>query len=263
MSGTVTSRLLNRLRRTVVEYWSALALGVVLIVAWEVYAQYFNPAGDQYFPSLGYIAGQSMESIDVLAGGLLTTIEGVVLAYALAMVIGVTLGVVFSEVRTIRQLLTPSLIFGYTLPAALLAPLFIIWFGRGISGAAVFAAWMAFFPVFINTMTGMNQVDEDFRYLGELYGATTWQMIRHIKIWIALPHIATSAKVAVQYSILGVIIAEFLGTGTGLGYLIVISAQRAQLGLVYGTVIALIVFAVIFYNLVAAVVDYVTPEFYH
>lgn len=240
-------------------YGSSLGIGIAILVAWEVYTRYFNPRGDQYFPSIGFVTEQTIANAPRLIEGLQTTAIAVLGAYALAMVTGVGLAILFSEFYTLRQMMMAPVVFAYALPAAILAPLFIIWFGSGLEAVAIFGAWLAFFPVFINTMTGLNQVEEEFHHLGDIYGASGWQMLRYIKVWKALPHITASAKIAVQYSIVGVVVAEFLASGTGLGFLIVISTQRAQLGFVFGIVIVLVVFAVVFFKIVSMLIDRATP----
>lgn len=240
-------------------YGSSMGIAVVVLVAWEVYTRYFNPRGQQYFPSMEFVAQQTIANSDRLISGLRTTALEVVGAYVLAMVLGVLLAVLFSEFYSLRQMMMAPVVFAYALPAAILAPLFVIWFGSGMEAVAIFGAWLAFFPVFINTMTGMNQVEDEFYHLGEIYGASDWQMLRYIKVWKALPHISASAKIAVQYSIVGVVVAEFLASGTGLGFLIVISTQRAQLGFVFGIVILLVIFAIVFFKVVSLIIERVTP----
>lgn len=237
---------------------SLLIVAGVLVV-WEVYATNFNPRGNNYFPSVTYTVEQSLDNSDQIVAGLETTFTEVVVSFLLAVAVGVVLGIVIAESFVVRQMSMPLIVYLYSIPHAILAPLFLIWFGTNIRGVAAFSAWVAFFPVFINTITGINQVPERFELLGEAIGATRWQMLRHVKIWTALPNIASSVRAAVQLSIVGVIIAEFLATGTGLGYLIIRSTQRAQIGLTFGTIISIMVFAVVFYKLVDLTLAAIVP----
>jgi NitT/TauT family transport system permease protein len=242
------------------QYRLAIYFGVAILLCWEIYATYFNPRGNQYFPSLRYIVTQTVTSSDVLLTGIQSTGIAVVTAYLLSLIVGIVLGMLFAEVYTVRQLFTPSLLFVYAIPSAIIAPLFILWLGTGLQGISIFGGYVAFFPVFINTFTGMNQVEEEYHDLGAMYGATRWQMIRFIKFWKAVPHIAASAKIAVQYCVVGVVVVEFLAGGSGLGYMIVLQTQRAQLGFVYGILFTLIVFAIVFFMSVSKTVDYLTPS---
>lgn len=242
-----------------VDRTSTFVTATFIVVLWEGYAR-FTPQGNNYFPSVGYTIQQTGANVDVVLTAIHVTFMEAVSAFLLATLVGVVLGIVLSESFIARQMSMPLVVLIYSIPHAILAPLFMVWFGTGFAGVVVFGAWVAFFPVFINTMTGMSQIDEEFRHLGHLIGATRWQMLRYIKFWSALPNIASSVRVAVQLSIVGVIIAEFLATGSGLGHLIISSTQRAQLGLTFGAVITIMFVALAFYKLVDLTMVIVMPE---
>lgn len=254
-----STRLAERARLVKDRYWTTAAITVGLLVVWELIAR-FDGRSNNYFPTIEHTIAQTADSADLLISGLQTTMMEVVAAFLLAMTVGVVLGVIFSEFFVVRQMLMPMLIFAYALPAAIIAPLFVIWFGIGPTGVAVFGGWVAVFPVFVNTLTGLNQTEEEFYQLSEVYGATEWQQLKYIKLWKALPHVTASAKIAVQSSIVGVVVGEFLASGDGLGFLIVLAAQQAQLGFVFGTILVLIVFAIAFFNVVSWLIDRITPD---
>lgn len=240
---------------------NSLALLVVsaLLVLWEVYSRFFNVRGDVYFPSIGYVIRQSGEHRDLIAQGIVTTATEVVFGFLLAVTIGVVLGIIFAESFVVRQAALPGLVFAYSVPHAVLAPMFIIWFGSGLIGVGLFVAWFGFFMVLINTITGFTQVSEEFEHLGEVTGASRWQMVKKIKFWAALPHITGGIKVAVQQSIIGAVIAEFIASGGGLGYQILVSGRLLREGLMFGVLIVLMVLAITFYRFVVNLVDYLVP----
>jgi len=249
----------NSLVRLLSRYWKTGIIVVLLFVAWEVFAR-VTPQGNNFFPTLGFTVKQTLASSDLLISSLQSTAIATVLAFIFSVLLGVALGVVFSQFVTVRELGMPILIFAYALPPVILAPLFLIWFGLGLSGVVIFGTWVAVFPVLLNTITGMGQTEEEFYHLAEVYGATSWQTLKLIEIWKALPHISAGAKIAVQSSIVGVIVGEFIASGSGLGFLIVLAAQRAQLGFTYGTILMLIAFTVSFYLVVTSMIDRITPH---
>lgn len=256
-NGSIDIR--GHIHRLVTRYWTTVVIVLLLLVAWEGFAR-VTPQGNNYFPTLEYTFEQTLASSDLLLSSLQSTATATVLSFVVAVLVGVFLGIVFSQFILVREIGMPALIFAYALPAAILAPLFVIWFGIGLSGVVAFGAWVAVFPVFINTMTGIGQTDPELYQLAEVYGASDWQTLRLIEIWKALPHISAGAKIAVQSSIVGVIVGEFIASGSGLGYLIVLAAQRAQLGFTYGTIVMLIIFAVTFFTVVTRLIDWVTPN---
>lgn len=230
-----------------------------LLVLWEVYSRFFNYRGDVYFPSIEYVITQSLEYSDLIVTGVRTTAVEVAFGFILAVFVGIVLGIIFAESFAIRQAALPGLVFTYSVPHAVLAPLFIIWFGSGLIGVGLFVAWFGFFMVLINTITGFTQVSEEFKHLGEVTGASRWQMIKKIKFWAALPHITGGIKVAVQQSIIGAVIAEFIASAGGLGYQILVSGRLLREGMMFGVLIVLMLFAVTFYKLVVALIDVLVP----
>ena len=240
---------------------NSLALLVVagLLGVWKIYSEFINTRGNAYFPSIEYTINQSLRFSNLLVEGIWTTTAEVTVGFILSVIIGVAVGIVFAESFVIRQASLPALVFTYSVPHAVMAPLFIIWFGRGLVGIGLFVAWFGFFQVMINTLTGFTQVNEEFEHLGEVVNASRWQMIKKIKFWAALPHIAGGIKVAVQQSIIGAVIAEFIASGGGLGFLILNSLLVLREGLTFGVLIVLMVFAVIFYKVVTSIIDMLVP----
>lgn len=237
----------------------ALLVVALILLAWETYSRFFNELGNVYFPSIAYTISQSVEFVDLIVQGVQTTAIEVTVGFVLSVVIGVIVGVIFAESFLIRQATLPALVLTYSVPHAVMAPLFIIWFGRSLIGIGLFVAWFGFFQVLVNTITGFTQVEEEFKHLGDVVGASRWQMIKKIKFWAALPHITGGIKVAVQQSIIGAVIAEFIASGGGLGYLILVSGKLLREGLMFGVLIVLMVFAVIFYKVVTVLIDALVP----
>jgi NitT/TauT family transport system permease protein len=237
-----------------------LLIVAVLLTVWEIYSRFFNTRGDHYFPSIDFVISQTIEFHEIVIEGFRITLTEIFTGFILSVILGILLGILFAESFIIRQSLLPTLVFAYSIPHAIVAPLFIIWFGTGLVGIGLFVAWFGFFTVFINTITGFSQVNEDFYHLGNVTGASNWQMIKHVKFWSALPHITSGIKVAVQQAVVGAIIAEFIATGGGLGYIIVLSYKLLRGGLMFGTLILIMIFAIIFYRLVEYLIDLYVPH---
>lgn len=232
----------------------------LLLSVWEIYSRFFNTRGVHYFPSIEFVIAQTWQFSDLVIEGFRITLAEVLTGFVLSVVLGILIGIVFSESFIIRQSMLPMLVFAWSIPHAIVAPLFIIWFGSGLIGIGLFVAWFGFFTVFINTITGFSQVSEEFHNLGEVAGATRWQMIKKIKFWAALPHITSGIKVAVQQSIVGAIIAEFIATGGGLGFLIVLSNKMLRGGLMFGTLILIMIFAVVLYRVIGYLINLYVPH---
>jgi NitT/TauT family transport system permease protein len=217
------------------------------------------------------------------------TFSSVIVAFVLAVLFGVALGLVIAELRTIRQMSMPIVIFAYAVPHPVLAPVFVIWFitvrdpiilfeftgpsaylfesvtaeaatqGFAINGVTTFAAWVGFFPVFLGTITGMNALEERFEHLGTVLGTSRLQMVRYFRFWRALPNIASSIKSTVQLSIIGVIAAEFIASSNGIGYQIVLAWKNAELGYMFGVILIIMMIAYLFFQSVVWLLRKLTP----
>lgn len=89
--------------------------------------------------------------------------------------------------------------------------------------------------------------------------ASKYQFVKEIKFWVAFPHIVGGIKVAVQQSVVGAIVAEFVGSGGGLGNLIVISAVTQRTGMMFGIVFLIMIIAIVYYNVVSWTIDWIVP----
>jgi len=231
---------------------------IALLVVWEVVAV-FDGRSNAYFPTIEFTISQTLEFQDRVITGLQTTFTEAILGFVAALAIGISIGILYAEFAPIRQATLPVVIFSYALPQAVLAPLFLLWFGNDLSAVVLFVAWLAFFTVFVNTMTGFSQIEPEFVQLGEMLGASRWQMVWKVKFWAALPHLSSAAKIAVQQSVVGAIIAEFIATGSGLGYTLNYALNFSETGLLFGSLILLMVFSIVFYKTVEHLIDWLVP----
>lgn len=260
--------------------------GVGFLVLWELVARLID--NNRIFADIPYTYRQLVAHSDTVSVKVMETFTSVLVAFVIAVLFGVVLGLIVAEIYTIRQMAMPLIIFAYAVPHPILAPMFIIWFIVGndivllsftgpsaylfdsvdpaqatltlaIDGVSTFGAWVGFFPVFISTITGMHELEERFEHLGTLLGATRWQMVKYFRFWRALPNIASSIKSTVQLSIVGVIVAEFIASSSGIGYEIVLAWKNASLGYMFGVVLIIMVGSYLFYQFSVWTVKVLTP----
>jgi NitT/TauT family transport system permease protein len=183
----------------------------------------------------------------------------IIFGYLLAVVVGITSGIVVVKSTAVRYALLPYSVYLYALPAAIIAPLFVVWMPSYFLSAVLFVAWVTFFIIFINTITGFQEIDEEFYHLGKSYGATSTQFISKIEFWEALPHISSGLKIAVQQAIVAAIVIEFIATTGGIGHLLVTALELLRPGLLFGVLILIMMFAITFYKSVTFAIDVLTP----
>jgi NitT/TauT family transport system permease protein len=187
-----------------------------------------------------------------LVATLITTFEG----FALAVIGGIGLAVVFNLSRLVEYSLYPFAVILQVTPVLAIAPLLLIYLPQ--QGAVLACAWIvAFFPVLANTTLGLNSVDHNLADLYQLYGASRRQVLIHLKLPSALPHMLAGIRIAGGLSLVGAVVAEIAagsaGAGSGLAYRIVESGYRLNIPRMFAALILLSVAGIVIYFVLAGV----------
>lgn len=147
-------------------------------------------------------------------------------AFAVGCLAGILVGYVLASWGSLDRLLKPTMTALYTLPKLVLAPLFILWFGIDFEFRALFGAFIVFFFVYFNTYQGVKEVPEDLIKAIRLMGANRYQTAMKVVAPSALTWVATGLKISLPYAFTGVIVAEMLAGGQGLGALLRSSSDQ-------------------------------------
>ena len=192
---------------------------VVLLVLWEAAPRLFAiPAYLLPPPSLvvASFAGQWQRA---LAGTWITTLV-MLGGYGMAVMISIPLALLIVSSRVVEDTVEPIMLVFQVIPKIAIAPLFIVWFGFGYWPKAMLVFLLAFFPITLSAVAGFRSTDPDIMDLARSTGASAWSMFRKIKLPQALPHIFTGLKVGVALASTGAVVAEFIASDRGLGYLL-------------------------------------------
>jgi len=133
---------------------------------------------------------------------------------------GIVLGTLVSQFPFFERTLFPWIVAFQAMPKIALAPLFVLWFGFGLTSKIVMVIVITFFPLLINSIAGFKSVDLEQIDLLRSYSASPWQIFKMVKLPNALPYIFAGLDMAVVLSVLGAIVGEFVGARSGLGALI-------------------------------------------
>ncbi len=189
----------------------------------------------------------------------LATGSVIVLAFLIAGVVGVTLGYLIVTFRSLEDGAYQVIVFLQIVPKTITAPLFITWFGVGITAKLTMTAFIAFFPVLVDAMTGFRSIDQRLYHLSRSMGATWWQTFAHVQFPAALPHIFAGLKIATVYAVTAVIVVEFIGSSEGLGYLIVQADGSMDMSLMFAAILATSLLGLFFNLLVASLEQVLMP----
>ena len=152
---------------------------------------------------------------------MLSSITAFLIGMALAIVVGIAIGVAMGRVRIVELILEPYVTALYSTPSIALIPLFILWFGVGLTAKAFIIFFLSIFIIVINTFTGVKNLSQSIVDVGAAFGANERQAFWMIVLPAALPFIMTGLRLAVGRGILAMIVAEFFTSISGLGGMIV------------------------------------------
>ncbi len=178
------------------------------------------------------------------------TTWAIVLGFALAVVIGVPMATLMVYSKTFSEAIHPVLITAQVLPKVALAPLFIVWFGFGLLPKVIMTFLIAFFPIVIDTLTGLMAVRPESLMLIRSMGGNRWQAFWKVRLPTALPSMFAGFKVAMTFAVVGAIVAEFVASDSGLGYVLVEARANLNMVTVFAAITWLIVMGFAFYYIV-------------
>lgn len=152
---------------------------------------------------------------------ILSTVRSTLGGFLLAAVSAVTVAGVLASIERLEKIFLPFIVAFQTVPKIAIAPLIILWLGFGDSAKIIIITVICFFPILVNSLQGLKLRDRDQLELMQSLGATRWQLFRYIRVPNSLPYVFAGFHVAIIFSLIGAVVAEFVGSRSGLGYLLI------------------------------------------
>jgi ABC-type nitrate/sulfonate/bicarbonate transport system permease component len=212
------------------ENWLLGTLSMLAFLAlWEIVvrAGLVNPLFTSS-PSRIVAAAIEMFADESFYGHLEVSAEEFFSGFALAIVIGVPLGILMGWYSRVNAVLEPFVSALYATPRIALLPLVVIWFGIGIASKVAIVFLGAIFPILVNTITGVRTIEADFVKVARSFGATDRQMFATVVLPSAVPMLLTGLRLGLGHALVGIVVGEMYGATQGLGYLIAVAGARFQ-----------------------------------
>jgi NitT/TauT family transport system permease protein len=205
---------------------------IVLPPATDVVRAFIGLMGDQFFWDAVWVTVQE-------------TLIGFLIGCAAAWILGTLIGL--SD--NFRYATYPSIVAFQNTPRVAFAPLFLTWFGFGLSSKIMMAAAICFFPLLIAVVVGLQTVDANARLLMQSFGASKWQMYWKLGLPSSLPFFFAGLKTAMTLALIGAIVAEFIGANEGIGVLIKTFNFQLNVAEGFAAIIALMIIGLVLYGL--------------
>jgi ABC-type nitrate/sulfonate/bicarbonate transport system permease component len=235
-----------------------LASVAVAILLWEWFGRDINPVFGSY-PSAIAVAFWDLARSGMLGAATLESLRPFVVGYAAAIVFGVPLGLLIGRFRTAEAALGIYITAGYAMPLVALVPLLVLWLGLGFAVKAAVVFLMSVFPICINTWLGVAAVPKSLIEVGKSFVAPDSVILRRIILPATLPYIMAGVRLAVGRAVVAMVIAEFFTTISGLGAIIINSANNFDTATMFVPIVVLMVLAIGLNSLIGLVERRVAP----
>ena len=242
-----SGRALRLLRRAA----PPVVFGILLIAAWQVSIPLFGISR--------FVAAKPSEIVSALGDdpSLFLSATGVtsreiLVGFGASIGVGVLLALLLARFKLIDQAVYPVVVLFQTLPKVALAPIFVLWFGYSMVPKILLILSIAFFPVALNMRTGLAAVDPDLVLLMRSVGASRNQILLRAQLPTSLPYLFAGLRIAVTFSVIGAVVAEFSAANKGLGYLISYESTQLDTPKVFAALLLISLVGLVFYYVISA-----------
>jgi putative hydroxymethylpyrimidine transport system permease protein len=233
-----------------------------LIGIWELYVDLHGSTFSLLLPAPHQVAKALYTDRGLLWSNFLVTAEEVLLGILVATALGFVLAVAIHFSPTLRRAVYPLLVASQAVPVVILAPVLAFWLGFGLLPKLVVIALVSFFSIVVTTTAGLAAVDPDLIKLMRTFDASRLRTFWHVELPSALPNLFTGTRIAVAVAVIGAVFAEWNGSNSGLGYVILQSLPQLLAARGVAAVVILSLFAIALFSLLGLAERLVLPWAY-
>ena len=239
-------------RSSVLRFLAPLTGLAVLFGGWEAYVRLAGVSPLTLPPPSRILRHVAGDPGFYLQNGAVTLVEAMI-GFVLALVVALTVATAMAHSRFVERATMPIIVLVQSTPVAVLAPVFLLWFGFSPAPKILVAALFAFIPFVANALTGLRSVDRDTLEVMRSVDASRREILWHLRLPHALPGLFSAARICVSLALVGAVIGELYGGSTrGLGYQARIAQSRSLVDQLWGSVLSLALIGIVLTLLVMA-----------
>lgn len=250
MLGVGSSNPNGAIVRRLATFLPALLTFVLLGLLWEAAVRIFE-VPLYLLPPPSMIVRYIAANLPLFLKAAYATSWQIIVGFLISAAVGIPLGILLARSRLFAVTVYPLLVASQTFPKLAIGPLFVVWFGFGSAPKLLLAGLLTFFPIMIDSMVGLRSVQPDTLMLARSMGFGRLRSFFRIQLPQALPSIFAGLRVGSTLAVIGVLVAEFLGTNEGLGYLIITATGNIDTVLLFSALVVVAAIGLGFYGLVA------------
>lgn len=231
---------------------------VLLVVLWDVAIRVFHVPPYQVPAPRDVVVTLWQEWPKLLTEAIPTTVATVE-GFLLSAVFGIPIAMLIAGSRTVESYVYPLLVFSQSIPKIAIAPLFVVWFGFGMMPKVLSAFLLGFFPVVVSAVQGFKSVEPDMLDLARAMEANRLQIFRMVSLPHALPAIFSGLKISITLAVVGAVVGEFVGSNSGIGYVLQRSIGNFELPTMFAALVILALIGVILFWILDVIERFAIP----
>jgi NitT/TauT family transport system permease protein len=230
----------------------ALFVFAVLFLLWEFAVHLFG-IKEYLLPPPSKVWTEFLKRYTIVMPSAWVTLQEIIWGYLLAVVVSIPIALVVARSAFVEHAVYPVIVFLQIIPKIAIAPLFIIWFGFGFAPKILLVFLLSFFPIVVSSIAGFKSADREVMDFARTTGASDWRLFFKIELPQALPHIFTGLKVGAALAATAAVVAEFVASDKGLGYLLLQYNGNIDTPMVFATIVLLSLLGLAVYYVVEIV----------
>lgn len=237
--------------RKYVSYALSAVVFVFAIIAWQVVVDAFHiPV--YLLPGPFRIFRTMISSSIGWPSAILDTLYETLAGFSLSVVVGLLIAIVIAEFKTLRNIIYPYILVAQIIPKVAIAPILVIWLGFGLESKVILAFLVSFFPIVIDASSGLLLVDDDLSLLFRALGANKKRYFLKLQLPNSVPYLFNGMKVAISLAVIGAVVAEFISSKNGLGFLILEAQMVTNTTLAFASIVYLSILGIALFLAVVA-----------
>jgi NitT/TauT family transport system permease protein len=244
--------LLDATAGVLVKHMPAIAAAVGLVVLWQFVVWFFK-IPTFMAPSPIDVAYAFRDNAGILWTNMLPTILEAFLGFVFGNLVAILLAIWFVHSATAEKAFYPIAVFIKAIPIIALAPILVLIFGNGLAPKIIIAGLICFFPTLVNMVQGLKSASPAMLDLMRVLSASNTEILWKVRLPSSMPFLFAALKIAATSSVMGAIVAEWIGSSFGLGALIIEATYNFRSPLLYATVVIAAVLAVVLFFIVSVI----------
>lgn len=226
--------------------WPPLVAVILFLVIWQAATMIFS-IDKWILPGPIDITREAAANRANLWDHTVATLRLIVLGFVIGIVVGLVVAFLLHNIPFLKSSLYPLVILSQNIPTIALAPLLMIWFGFGILPKIIVITLVCFFPVAVATMDGLRGTDRSMLNYMQMIGTSRWNIFCKLELPFAIPSILSGVKIAATYSVMGAVIAEWIGADKGIGYYMMLQKSSFRTDRIFVAITIIVILSLIMF----------------